>query len=650
MTPRRIIAAFLACSLPLAAAAVPPAAGEAPKIVAKVVFAFENGSPVDAAASKDEMIVLERALPGVLKKVSAFQKVRTPAVPSCPEVAEPAKDPNGCVMAAARAAAKELGIAEAARRESAAALYLAVYLGPKNGTPAELAAAQRRAEKAMSDPDLSKQSAARMRRVMAQGGSFAAPGDPGTPGVGSAPSGPTGPGYRGVNAAIAEARSRSRAQSVPVNAKEVPSLSQRLSASAREDEIILKHGQDDGTWQTAIGRSVTQVKKGGSELLSYFTSGETWRQTAKGAVEMVSNPGETARYLPGALKAAGGALWNGVKADIKNASDEVGNFIEKPTPYGGMKVIGSVGLAVSNAFVVSGGGKAAVRQGAKAEIAQGARQAEKLADNLIGAGTRAADDLDFTVHAAPKGSAYQIETRKVAADVKADRYVPPEKLEKRIGVSESTYQDVEAIGKQRGSDCARFGITSCSIANGTPMTKARVEEAAASVMIKEAEGDLTRLGDRARTLRAEGKSTVDVEKALVEARTRLTLAEVGLSGEQGLSFSSIGSTLREMNLPHRSLGTDPNALAALKRGEVPQAVLDYRRSIDTELVRGNAVMAALYTGADGAHAQHAVTILGKGKDGAGRLVYEIYDSNVGRVAQIPADAVRPFGAVVVGKL
>ena len=661
MTPLRVIAVWLAFAAPLLAAAPAPTAEEASKVVAKIVAAYEKGEPVEAAATKEELFVLEtapitsraqaafyRKIPEMLKRVGSFQKVRTPALPACPEIAAPDKDANGCVMAAARLAAKDLGIVENPRQESAASLYLALYLGPKNGTPAELAAAKERAEKAASDPRVSAESAARMRRVMAQGGSFTAPGDPGAPGAGNAgPSAGTGPGYRGVNAALEEARSLQRARPVSVHAGEVPSVSDRLSASAREDETILKYGQDDGTWGTAIGRSITQGKKTGSELLSYFTSGDTWRRTVSGAAEMVSNPGETARYLPGAIKAAGGALWTGVKTDIHNASDEVGNFIEKPTPYNGMKVVGSVGLAVSNAFVISGGGKAAVRQGAKTEIAQGARQAERLADGLIGA---AEHDLDFTVRAAPKASEYQIATRKARAEIKSGEYVAPENLKGRIGVNQNVYDDVEAIGRQRGSDCARFGIASCSIANGAPVTKAGVEEAAATVMKREAEGTVARLEERLRTLRAEGGSTDATSKALVDARSKLLMAEVGMSTEYGLSFDSIGATLREMKTPHRSLGTNPDALAALRRGEVPPAVLDYQRKIDTELVRGNAVMAALYTGADGAHAQHAVTILGKGKDAAGRVVYEVYDSNVGRVAQIPADAVRPFGAVVVGKL
>ncbi len=70
---------------------------------------------------------------------------------------------------------------------------------------------------------------------------------------------------------------------------------------------------------------------------------------------MVSNPVETARFIPGAVKAAASSLWHGVKADISNASDEVGKFIEAPTPYRGVAVVGSVALAVSNAFVVGGG-------------------------------------------------------------------------------------------------------------------------------------------------------------------------------------------------------------------------------------------------------------------------------------------------------
>lgn len=658
MRPLKVIAVWLMCAAPLFAVAPAPTAEAATKVVAKIIAAYEKGEPVEAAATKDDLFVLEtapitsraqaafyRKIPETLKRVGAFQKIRTPQAPACPDIAAPDKDLNGCVMSAARAAAKDLGIVESPRQESAASLYLALYLGPKNQTPAELAAAKERAEKAATDPRLSQESAARMRRIMAQGGSFTTTGNPGGVGPTNGVS-QTGPGYRGVNAAIAEARSRSRAQSVPVNAKEVPSLSERLSASAREDETILKHGQDDGTWGTAVGRAMTQGKKTGSELLSYFTSGDTWRRTASAAAEMVTNPGETVRYLPGAIKAAGGALWTGVKADISNARGEVGNFIDNPTPYRGIAAIGSVGLAVSNAFVVGGGGKTAVRQGAKTEITQGARQAERLADNLIGA----ADDLDFTTLAAPKGSAYQIETRNVRAAIKNETYVAPAQLKGRIGVNQTVFDDVEAIGRQKGSDCARFGIASCSIANGTPMTKARVEEAAATVMRQDAEGAVARLEDKLRTLRSEGGSTEATSKALVDARSRLIMADVGFSAEYGLDFTAIGSTLRELQMPHRSLGTNPGALAALKRGEVPQAVLDYRRAIDTELVRGNAVMAALYTGAEGAHAQHAVTILGLGKDSAGRVVYQIYDSNVGRVAHIPVDAVRPFGAVVVGRL
>ena len=351
-----------------------------------------------------------------------------------------------------------------------------------------------------------------------------------------------------------------------------------------------------------------------------------------------------------ALKEGAASIWHGVKADISNASDEVGNFIENPTWYRGAAVVGSVGLAVSNAFVVGGGAKTAVRQGAKMEIAQGARQAEKLTGALIGA---ADDSLDFTMQAAPKASPYQTAARQWRAKGADGAYtVEAGELQGRFGVknADEVYKKLEDVGRQRGNDCARFGITTCAIANGNSVAKGDVEKAAGAVMIRDGEETVARLQGRLKDLKAAGAATTDVEKALVEARSQLIMAQVGGSGFYGLNFDAIGSTLREMNLPHRSLGVDNDALKALRRGEVTPAVLDYRRRIDLELVKEKAVMAALYTGADGAHAQHAVTILAKGRDGAGRAVYEIYDSNVGRVAQIPVDAVRPYGAVVVGSL
>lgn len=657
MTPLRSLAFLFALALTAAASPAAPTGEDAARVVAKIVAAFEKGEPIDAAATKDDLFILEtapvsaraqaalyRRLPDAIKRAAAFQKIRTPVVPTCPEVAAPDKNSNACVTAAARAAAKDLGIEDNSRQEAAASLYLALYLGPKNGTPAELAAAQERARLALSDPNLSTLARARMQSVMKQSGSLKGWSDAGAD---LSASGVTaGVGGRTVDQALAEARGAGRGKAIKVSQTEVPSLSQRLLDSAAEDEAILKIGADDGTVGTAIGRSVTQAKKTGSQLLSYFVSGETWRRTADGAVSMVTNPGETAHFLPGAIKAGAVSMAHGVKADISNASDEVGNFIENPTPYRGFAVVGSVGLAVSNAFV-AGGVRTAARQGAKAELVQGARQAERLSDNLIGA---VEHDLDFTTLAAPKPSEYKTATREVRKQIKDGVYVAPENLQGRIGVKPTVYEEVESVGKQRGSDCARFGITSCSIANGSPMVKKDVEEAAAAVMKRESEAEVARLEERARAFKAQGKPTAEVENALVQARTRLAMAEVGLSTEYGLSFDSIGSTLREMKTPHRSLGVDREALAALQRGERPAAVLEYQRKIDKELVQGNAVMAALYTGGDGTHAQHAVTILAKGKDSAGRLVYDIYDSNVGRVAQIPADAVRPFGAVVVGRL
>jgi hypothetical protein len=308
--------------------------------------------------------------------------------------------------------------------------------------------------------------------------------------------------------------------------------------------------------------------------------------------------------------------------------------------------VGATGLAVSNALV-GGSVKTAVRQGARRELAEGAVQARRHADGLIGASDDF--DLDFTALAVkPKGSDYQIATREVRSEVKAGTYQRGS-LQGRFGVDQGVYQKVEQVGVQRGKECARYGITSCAIANGLDTSRADVEVAAGRAMREDAEASMRVLNEQLSWARRNGRPTAEYESALVKARSKLIEAEVGMTSERGLDFSEIGATLREMKTPHRSLGMDPEALAALRRGETPPAVVQYQRKIDAELVKGNAVMAALYTGSSGAHAQHAVTILGKGRDASGRIVYEIYDSNVGRVAQVPVEAVKPYGAVVVGR-
>ncbi|MEQ1920224.1 MAG: hypothetical protein ABL955_13605, partial [Elusimicrobiota bacterium] len=105
MNPLRVIALWLVCAAPLFAAPPVPTVEEASKVVAKIVAAYEKGEPVEAAATKDELFVLEtapitsraqaafyRKIPETLKRVGAFQKVRTPALPACPEIAAPDKD------------------------------------------------------------------------------------------------------------------------------------------------------------------------------------------------------------------------------------------------------------------------------------------------------------------------------------------------------------------------------------------------------------------------------------------------------------------------------------------------------------------------------------------------------------------------------
>jgi hypothetical protein len=359
----------------------------APEIgaVAKAQAAFESGAPIDKAVSAQDwaalesgpvasrvQIALEKRLPEIVRKTRELQAVRPPATPSCPRTAKPAADANGCVMEAVLSIAVDFELRDAARVEAAMATYLASYNGPAGQSPAELAAARARAEKMLADPRVPSSARARLQAALKRGDAFK-----GLPGPAAAPAiaaVTAGPGTRTVEQALKEARSARRDAALKIAPVDVP-LSERLAASAADDERILELGPDDGTLGAAVGRSVTQAKKVGSGLLSYFTSGDTWKKTGQGAAQIVTNPLETAKFMPGALAAGGIGLWHGVKADIANASDEIGNFTEHPTYYRGAAVAGSLALAVSNAFIVGGGAKTAARRGAMDGIDQAVKDA-----------------------------------------------------------------------------------------------------------------------------------------------------------------------------------------------------------------------------------------------------------------------------------
>ena len=105
------------------------------------------------------------------------------------------------------------------------------------------------------------------------------------------------------------------------------------------------------TGSTAVGRSVTQIKKGGSNLLAFLVDGETWNRTGSAAMELASNPVDSVRFLPGGVAEGARGLWHGLKADIHVASGV--NHLE-PVPQWYWVRFGLNGLWEYNARAVAG--------------------------------------------------------------------------------------------------------------------------------------------------------------------------------------------------------------------------------------------------------------------------------------------------------
>ncbi len=642
--------AGFASAAPASEPPTPESPASASALAAKVRAAFERGEPVEralasgepAAGAKAAASDVPRDFAARVARVREFQEVRPPAVPSCPKTPKPADDPNGCVMEAARAAASALGIA-GPRADAAAALYLARYVGPQNQSPAERRAAEKRAAAALSDGRFSA-STTRIRAVMGQAGRLGAAEFAGGGAGGGVPA---GPGGRSVAQAIAEARRAGEPRGSMKASIDVPSLSQKLGESAAEDARILELGKDDGTWSTAVGRSATQVKKGATAFAAWLVDGGTWKRTGAAAADLASHPGDAVRNLPGGLAAGAGALWRGVKSDIRVASGELSEFIEHPTPYRGIAVVGATAAAVSNAFVgVGSGAETAARQAAKAGIRDGVSSAEHYAARL-GAGM---DDLDFTGHTASVGDEIRGKYKSFTAAGRAEDAAAPTGLQGRIGVSEDRFSKIDELKRQRNQDCARYGIASCAIGNGHDLSLEKVKDTSAEVLVDNARSEVSRLEA---LKRAGGGDAAGVEAKLVAARHRLTNMEF-FPSTSGLGVGDISATLDRLSVPHRSLGFDNRALSSVKAGDAEAfraSAAGMRRSIDLELSKGNAVMAAIYTGMkEGGHTQHAITVLGKGRAADGAIVYQVFDSNVGRVSLMPASDLNVYGGVVVGKL
>jgi hypothetical protein len=453
------------------------------------------------------------------------------------------------------------------------------------------------------------------------------------------------PSGRTVEGALADARAAGDPRITLRPAAAPPSVADRLRASAGEDERILQLGADDGTWSTAVGRSVTQVKKGASGFLSFLVDGDTWKRTGSAAVDLASNPGDTVRFLPGGILEGGRALWHGVKADISTASGELSEFIDHPTPYGAVATLGATAAAVSNAFVGAGSGaKTVARQAAREELAVGVRSAREYSRALIGA----ADDLDFTARATPVRDAISTQYNQFTTLSRSEKAPAATGLTGRIGVPEERFAKIDQLKRQRMSDCARYGMTSCAIANGRDLTLGQVKDASAGVLVDNARADVTRLEDLSRT-----RGGAQLEAKLAAARDHLKTMEF-FPSTSGLGVGDIQATLDRLGTPYRSLAFDSQALAAVRSGDEATfraANAEMRRKIDLELTRGNAVMAAVYTGVkDSAHTQHALTVLGKGRAEGGGIVYQVFDSNVGRVSLMPASDLTAYGGVVVGRL
>lgn len=542
----------------------------------------------------------------------------------------------------------DLGIKEPPRRAAILDLYLARWQKDRNGLTPEAIAAERQFAQTRQAQGMRRQEEAGQKVNARLRDMNALHADPGSVVAAGAPAAPR-PAVSGAIESLRSSAPRriSRAGDVPA-----PTFAQRQTLAAQETDRILAHdGGDDGSWTYMAGRTVAQGKKFAHQMLSFFGDKETWKRTADAATELASHPVDAVTYLPGGLLEAGKTVVAGVKQDIVVARGALSDALEHPTPFTILATVGATGMAVSDVFLVKSGERATA--GAALErIAKGADEAEHFAKTMrLGSELH---DLDFTKPAAV-ATQDRLGARAAYAQVVQggrEGTLDATKVTARIGADPAVFDKVEALGRQKGMTCARYAITACALANGADATLDRTMEASKKVLKDEAAEKVRILEIQRDGVRAAGGDARALEQELAAARKDLEYNAEFFHQESGLNTGHLKATMDELGLQHKSLGFRERELQAMIRGGDAEAYVAARRemqkNIDLELNRGRAVMAAIYTGEkDTGHTFHAVTVLGKGRTADGSIIYQVYDSNAGKVVPFTPDHFNVYGAVVV---
>ncbi|MBI4061396.1 MAG: hypothetical protein HY403_08210 [Elusimicrobia bacterium] len=284
---------------------------------------------------------------------------------------------------------------------------------------------------------------------------------------------------------------------------------------------------------------------------------------------------------------------------------------------------------VAAALLDTAGGKIA---GPAVALARRARQGEEIAAAARGIDA-AADDakaMRMVLRGdAPRGSSGdQFRVFAAArADAKAAGTLEAPVLADRIGVDLAARDAaVAASHRQVGGVCASHSTTVCGIANGADLNLSDVKRAGSQVKAMDILSDIRSTDEKIKAATDAGR-IANYEKQMAELRGELksTLATGSAEGLNGNQILRLGQRL---NLETTKLSGQGEALRA--------QILDSLRN-------GQGVVAAVKLGDEG----HAVSVLGYGRDAAGRQVYEIYDSAVHRVLSVPAGEFMPAWAMVV---
>lgn len=245
----------------------------------------------------------------------------------------------------------------------------------------------------------------------------------------------------------------------------------------------------------------------------------------------------------------------------------------------------------------------------------------------------------------------------------------------RVGVPVEHAAAVAELGSQGAEgSCARYGLTACAVANGVDTKLEDVKLASKNVILGAADAKLRAMREEREALRAKGRKGRDWKernrfaflKAEIKRAERLRFILSIAPNYRGLTPDEIQATARAVGLEvedlpsslhpafeaHR-LDTEARMLvgASLRERRLieledkdflafEQAAGRLRFEIVEALAAGEAVMASIDTGPG----RHAVAVLAHGRTAAGKEVFEIFDSQRGKLQNVPAEHFMPVMA------